>query len=109
MSAIELRIAPAQETPGAVAGQADDRLHQQSRQRRGQPQNRDLIGPRAQVFVDGAHVCHLQSPTELDTEKAETQIPNLPERTRWLFHGFDSPVFLGRNKIASSTKQLGNW
>jgi hypothetical protein len=55
----KIGTAPAQRAPGAVAGVADDRLHDQACQRRGQPENRNLIGPCAQVFVDGTHVRHL--------------------------------------------------
>jgi len=70
-----------------VAGVSDDRLHDRSSQRRGQPENRNLIGPGAQVFVDGTHVRHLQPPAKLDAEETEAHVPNLPERAWWLVHG----------------------
>ncbi len=69
-----------------IAGLADNRLHQQAGQRSGQPEDRDLIGARAEIFVDGAHVGHLQAPAELDAEKTEAHVPDLPEALRWLLH-----------------------
>jgi hypothetical protein len=32
----------------------------------------------------GTHVAHLQTPSELNTKKTKTHIPNLP-KTKWLF------------------------
>ena len=65
---------------------SDDGLHKQSGERRGEPENRNLIGMGAEVFVDGAHVGHLQAPAELDAEKAEAHVPDLPEVSRRLVH-----------------------
>ena len=68
----------------------DDRLHDQSGQGSGQPQYGNLICARAQVFVDGAHVGHLQSPAELDAEETKAHVPDLPEISGRLMHGFGS-------------------
>ncbi len=38
-----------------------------------------ICSARAEVLVDGAHVGHLQAPAELDAEKAEAHVPDLPE------------------------------
>ena len=65
--------------PGAVAHRADDRLHDQSGQRSRQPQQRELALVRSEVFVDRRHVPHLQPPAELDAEKSEGHVPDLPE------------------------------
>ena len=81
----EIRTAAAQPAPGVVAGVADDGLHQQPGQRRRQPQDRDLVGARAQIFVDGAHVGHLQSPAKLNAEEPETHVPDLPEALSVVF------------------------
>ena len=59
---------------------ADDRLHEQSGQRRREPEHRHLVRLRAELLVDGAHVRHLQPPAELDAEEPEAHIPDLPER-----------------------------
>ena len=75
----EVRAAAAEAAPGVVAGVADDGLDEQAGQRRGEPQNRNLVGARAQVLIDGAHVGHLQAPAELDAEEAEAHVPDLPE------------------------------
>ena len=69
-----------------IAHVANDRLHDEAGQGRGQPQYRDLIGARAQIFVNGAHVRHLQAPAELDAEEAETHVPDLPEPQSRFFH-----------------------
>ena len=55
------------------------RLNQHAGERRGQPQDGNLVGPRAQVLIDGAHVRHLQAPAELDAQEAEAHVPYLPE------------------------------
>ena len=84
----KVRAAAAQAAPGPVAGVADDGLYEQSGQRRGEPENWNLIGSRPQVFVDGAHVRHLQSPAKLDAEETEAHVPDLPEGSWRLVHGF---------------------
>src|SRR5205807_6030710 len=60
---------------------------EKARQRRSQPQDRNLISPSTQVLVDGAHVRHLQPPAKLDAEKAKTHVPDLPEAALRLLHG----------------------
>jgi hypothetical protein len=69
-----------------VAGVADDGLNHQAGQWSGQPQDRNLIGARPEIFIDGAHVRHLQPPAKLDAEKAEARVPNLPEAFAGLLH-----------------------
>jgi hypothetical protein len=86
-----------QPSPGVVAGVADDGLHDESGQRSGQPQNRYLVSPRSEVFIDGAHVRHLQAPAELDAEKTETHVPDLPETLTRLLHDC-----LGENPLRAS-------
>ncbi len=75
----EVRTTATQAVPGVVAHVADDGLHDQSGERRGQPQDRDLVRARSQVFVDGAHVRHLESPAELNAEEPEAHVPDLPK------------------------------
>src|SRR5437016_13322053 len=58
---------------------ADDGLDDKPGQRRGEPENGDLVGVGAEVLVDGAHVGHLQCPAELDAQEAEAHVPDLPE------------------------------
>src|ERR1051326_5994636 len=60
--------------------------HDQSGQRRRQPQEGNLVGARSKKFIDGAHVRHLQSPAELDAEETETHIPDLPEISPRFLH-----------------------
>src|SRR5690242_13954931 len=59
---------------------ADDRLHDQAGQRRGDPQHRDLFHRGAERLEDAADVGGLQREAELDAEKSETHVPDLPER-----------------------------
>ena len=58
---------------------ADERLNQHAGEGGGKPEDGNLVGSRAQVFIDGAHVGHLQAPAELNSKKAEAHIPDLPE------------------------------
>src|SRR5579859_1357967 len=81
---------------------ADDGLHDESGERCGEPEDRNLVGTRAKIFIDGAHVGHLQSPAELNAEEAETHVPDLPEGLGWLFHMWASTLELAsslRNEI----------
>ncbi len=94
----KIRTTTSKRTPRPVAGVADDRLHDQSRERRGQPKNRNLIGPRAQVFVDGAHIGHLQSPAKLDAEEAEAHVPDLPKGAGRLVHA-DSIIRINLQRV----------
>src|SRR5439155_24824051 len=82
-----IRPAPAEPAPCAVAHASDHRLDEEYRQRRRQPQHRDLLRLRPEVLVDGAHVRHLQPPAELDAEETEGHVPYLPETQTWLVHG----------------------
>ena len=75
----EIRTAPAEPAPGAVARVADDGLNQHAGERSGQPQDGDLVGACAEIFIDGAHVGHLQAPAKLDAEEAEAHVPYLPK------------------------------
>ena len=66
-----------------------------------------LIGAGAQVFVDGAHVGHLQSPAKLNAEEAEAHVPDLPISFARLLHrrllhkGRGAPARIARNTAAS--------
>ena len=53
---------------------------------RDEPEDGNLVGAGAKVFVDGAHVGHLESPAELNAEETKTHVPDLPEGFGWLFH-----------------------
>ena len=59
---------------------ADDRLNEKPGDGSSEPKVRQLVRMSAQVFVDGAHVRHLQTPAKLDAGKTETHVPYLPER-----------------------------
>ena len=81
----EVRPAAAQAAPGAVAHVADDGLHDQPGERRGKPEDRQLVDGRAERLEDAAHVRVLQREAELDAEEAETHVPDLPETESGLF------------------------
>ena len=66
--------------PGVVAQVADHRLHQQAGDGRGQPEQRQVFQSRTEGGEDPAGVGVLQREAELDAEKAEAHIPELPER-----------------------------
>ena len=63
--------AAASERPRSVAHRADDRWTI-VRERRGEPEDGQLVGVRAKFLVDRAPCCELQ-PHQTDTEKSETQ------------------------------------
>ena len=75
----QIRPTAAEAAPGVIAHVADDWLDEQAGERRGEPEQRDLIRLGAKIFINGAHVRHLQAPAELDAEKAEAHVPDLPE------------------------------
>ena len=75
----KVRPAPAKARPGAVGVVADDRLHQQSRQRRRDPQRRNGIEARAQRLENAADVRVLQREAELKPKEPEAHVPDLPE------------------------------
>ena len=64
----------------------DDRLYEQSGERCGEPEQRELVVLRAQILVDGAHVRELQIPLELNSEESEPQLDDLPELGPRLLH-----------------------
>jgi hypothetical protein len=66
--------------PGVVAQVADDRLHQQAGDRRGEPEQRQVVRLGAERREDPAGVRVLQRKAELDAEEAKTHVPQLPER-----------------------------
>src|SRR5262249_8326645 len=76
----------AQGVPGPVTGITNNRLNQQSREWRSQPQHCQLGFFGAEVLVNGAHVGHLQAPAKLDPEEAEAHVPDLPEGQARLLH-----------------------
>jgi hypothetical protein len=65
--------------PGIVAEVADQRLHQQAGDGGGQPQDGQLVHFRTQGGKDAAGVGVLQRKAELDAEKAEAHVPELPK------------------------------
>src|SRR6202000_1755967 len=56
----EIRTAAAETSPGVIAGVADEGLDDEAREGCGEPKDGNLIGPCAQVLIDGAHVRHLK-------------------------------------------------
>src|SRR5208337_3122123 len=84
------RATAAQSVPGAVAHVPDDGLHDQTGEGRRQPKDWDLVGAGAQVFVNGAHVRHLEAPAKLNAEEPKTHVPDLPETQPRLSHGVHS-------------------
>jgi hypothetical protein len=78
-AAEEIGPPPAEAVPGAIAQVADDRLHDQAGQRRGHPQDRQVLDLGAQGLEDAADVGVLQGEAELDAEEAEAHVPDLPE------------------------------
>ena len=75
----EIGPAPAEAAPGAVAIMADHRLHQQAGQRRGDPQQGEIVEIFPQRLEDARHVGVLQREADLDAEEAEADIPQPPE------------------------------
>ncbi len=75
----EVRPATPEAAPGAVAEVADDRLHDQAGDRRGEPQDRQLVDRCAERLEDAAHVRVLQREAELDAQEPEAHVPDLPE------------------------------
>jgi hypothetical protein len=73
--------------PGVVAQVADDGLHQQAGDRRGQPEQGKIVGIGAQRGENAADVGVLQRETELNAEEAEAHVPQLPERQYGLVTG----------------------
>ncbi len=86
-AAKEVGTAPPQAIPGVIAHMTDDRLDNQTGQRRCEPENRNLLGPCAKVFVNGAHVRHLQPPAKLNPQEPEAHVPDLPKAEPGLVHG----------------------
>ena len=79
-------LPPSQLGPRLVTPCSDDGLNHQSCQRCSQPKHRDFLWLCAEVFVDGAHVGHLQAPTKLDAHEPKTHVPDFPETQISLFH-----------------------
>jgi len=63
--------------PGLVGQVADDRLHDQPRHRRGDPQDGEFIDLGTQRLEDPADIAVLQVEPDLDPEKAEAHVPDL--------------------------------
>src|SRR6185369_3641625 len=82
----EVRAPAAQWSPRAVARVPDQGLDQQTGERRSEPEDRNLVRAGAEVLVNGAHVCHLQTPAKLYAEEAEAHIPDLPKISGWFLH-----------------------
>ena len=82
----EIGSASPQPVPRVVTGMADDWLYQEPGQGSSEPENRNLVSARSQVFVNRAHVGHLQAPSKLDAEEAEAHVPYLPEAPGWFLH-----------------------
>ena len=75
----EIRPPPPEKIPGAVAHVADDGLHHQARQRCCHPEQRQRVHVRPQGLEDPAGVGVLEREPELDAQKAEAHVPDLPE------------------------------
>ena len=85
----KIRPAAAERTPRAVARVADERLDDETAERRGKPEDGQLVRRGAEHLVDGAHVGQLQRPPELDAEEAKAHVPYLPEAAAGLLHRGD--------------------
>ena len=92
--ATKVRPAAPEPIPGAVGIVANDGLHDQPGQRRGDPQARDLVHLRAQGLEDAADVGVLQRESELDAEEPEAHVPDLPERHRRALRPWSVPRVL---------------
>ena len=62
--------------PSAVAEVADDRLDDQASDGGSEPKEGESRFGGAEVFIDRAHVAHLETPTELDAKEAERHVPD---------------------------------
>src|SRR6185503_4207328 len=82
----KVRTSTTQTSPRAIAHRTDDRLHDQTGERRGEPKNRQSVGICTELFVDAAHIAELQTPAKLNPEKSETHVPDLPEAQAWFIH-----------------------
>ncbi len=76
----KIRPAATEPIPGAVRVVAHDGLHDQSGQRRGDPENRNLIDLCAERLEDATDVGVLEREAELDSQESEAHVPDLPER-----------------------------
>jgi hypothetical protein len=65
--------------PCSIAHKPDDRLNDEPGNGGGQPQNGYFFGPSSESFENPADVGILQRKSELNSEKAETQVPDLPK------------------------------
>ena len=72
----EIGPAPPEAAPGAIAVMADDRLDQQARQRRGDPQDGQAVDLGPQRLEDAAGVGVLQAEADLDAEEADAHVPD---------------------------------
>ena len=87
---------------------ADERLDDETGERGGEPQDGDLVGARAKILVNGAHVRHLQVPAELDSEEAEAHVPDLGRNGNEVSRA--SPLGHHASAIVStSPASLGGW
>ncbi len=76
----EIGPAAAQRRPGLVAEMADDRLDQQARQGRGDPQDGQAVDLGAQGLEDAAGVGVLQAEADLDAEEADAHVHDRQRR-----------------------------
>jgi hypothetical protein len=94
-SAMEASTAPTKKygrrRPKRPHDRAHDRLDQQARHGRREPEHRHLVRAGAELLVDRRHVGELQPPSELDAEEAEAHVEHLPEAQTCSLH----PIHLG--------------
>ena len=83
---------------------ADDRLHQQARQRRRDPQRRQIVEARPERLEDPAHVRGLKREADLDPEEAERDVPQRRDRLPRLFDRLPAGSF--NLPIAARTRAL---
>jgi len=62
--------------PGAIAEVANDGLDDEAGDGGGEPKEGKGRFGSAEVFVDRAHVAHLEAPSELDAKEAERHVPD---------------------------------
>ncbi len=80
----EIRPPAAEAGPCAVAEIADDRLHQQPRDRARDPKDGQIVDGRAERLEYPADVRALQRKAHLDAEESERNVPELPKSEFWL-------------------------
>src|ERR1044071_9448578 len=62
-----------------------------------------------QVLVNRAHVRELQAPAKLNSEEAETHVPDLPEAQAWFVHADHLLLNIAAERFGSFTLNLSSF